>query len=256
MEIRGVLGMDFLQKYALEFDFSKGKFRLYEVAPPSWLDQGFKSTLHFVNGCPALNAQLGGFREELFTIDTGANVSTVRRSLFLSLVEKDQIFKGTTPSQVITQSGTYQKQVGFVKTVSLAGLKREVVRFDCDRTNLLGTTYLSRFIFRLDPQAMTVYIDKSDDFDKPECTATSGMSVLKSDSNLLVTKVEPGSPADFAGLQGGDQLQSVNGIPAREMDLFELRQLLTSVPGQALTIEFARDSVQKVSRLVLKSRIE
>jgi len=43
---------------------------------------------------------------------------------------------------------------------------------------------------------------------------------LKKDSGVLVAKVEPGSPADNAGIQRGDVIQEVNRTPVKDVDDF------------------------------------
>lgn len=55
---------------------------------------------------------------------------------------------------------------------------------------------------------------------------------------FLVHRVEPGSPAEQAGLRPGDLIKSVNG---RQVTSFEdLRPIIESAPGQSVEIVYLR----------------
>jgi S1-C subfamily serine protease len=55
---------------------------------------------------------------------------------------------------------------------------------------------------------------------------------------LLVTSVQPGSPADGAGVQVGDVITSVASKPVRTSS--ELTKALESAPGNAVMIDITR----------------
>jgi serine protease Do len=57
---------------------------------------------------------------------------------------------------------------------------------------------------------------------------------------VLVSKVAPGSPADGAGLQGGDVLTAVNGEPVTSMSSL-VATLRAHAPGDAVAIDYVRD---------------
>jgi serine protease Do/serine protease DegQ len=75
-------------------------------------------------------------------------------------------------------------------------------------------------------------------------TVTSDMAELlhlpKDATGLIVTVAEAGSPADRAGLKGGDVILAVNGRPIHDFD--ELRLTIAQLaPGTKVTLSIARD---------------
>jgi carboxyl-terminal processing protease len=57
---------------------------------------------------------------------------------------------------------------------------------------------------------------------------------------LQVVSVAPGSPAEAAGVEVGDQIRSVNGRPTRELSLAQARRLLQGAPGTSVSLEIFR----------------
>ena len=68
----------------------------------------------------------------------------------------------------------------------------------------------------------------------------SGMEVLKERGVAFVFAVEPGSPADQAGIERGDIVSKLTGKSTRDMPLWRIRQLLGSAPGTRLELELVR----------------
>lgn len=84
-----------------------------------------------------------------------------------------------------------------------------------------------------------------------------GTSTLKnSDQGVSFDKVEPqGSPADKAGLVGGDVITSFDGQPVRKAD--DLRKLLAAMPiGKTVEVIYIRDGETKTTRLTTVSEDE
>ena len=66
-----------------------------------------------------------------------------------------------------------------------------------------------------------------------------------------IGRVQPESPADRAGIKAGDQIITINGIPAFELD--ELRALNNDIaPGDTLTIELNRNDESLIVSSVLE----
>lgn len=67
-------------------------------------------------------------------------------------------------------------------------------------------------------------------------TADPGVDVLKAGSTLQVVAVDPGSPADAAGIRVGDHIRSVDGRPVAELSLGQGWRLLHGQPGTTLRV--------------------
>jgi predicted metalloprotease with PDZ domain len=84
-----------------------------------------------------------------------------------------------------------------------------------------------------------------------------GTSTFKnSDQGVTFDNVEPqGSPADKAGLVGGDLIKSFDGQPVRNAD--DLRKLLAATPiGKTVEVVYIRDGETKTTRLTTVSEDE
>jgi carboxyl-terminal processing protease len=64
-----------------------------------------------------------------------------------------------------------------------------------------------------------------------------GLTVLKHGRMLRVAAVEPGSPADDAGVKQGDHIRSIGGEPVRDLSLEQSRRLLAGATGSSVTVE-------------------
>lgn len=75
-----------------------------------------------------------------------------------------------------------------------------------------------------------------------QASATAGFSVLKAGSALQVVAVEPGSPADQAGMLVGDQIRTIDGRPVRDLSLDQAWRLLAGPPKSRLDLDTLQPS--------------
>jgi carboxyl-terminal processing protease len=73
-----------------------------------------------------------------------------------------------------------------------------------------------------------------------EGKADIGAAISKRFGYASVVSVIPGGPADKAGLQDTDILESIEGRSTREMSLAEVRNLLSGAPGSNVTVAVVR----------------
>ncbi len=67
---------------------------------------------------------------------------------------------------------------------------------------------------------------------------------------VLVNHVEPGSPAEKAGIQGGDVIRDVNGEPAVDTNSLRLR-ISSMTPGTTVQVKLLRDGAEHTVSLKL-----
>lgn len=92
-----------------------------------------------------------------------------------------------------------------------------------------------------------VYVEKI--WDSVNINADLNVVVGKSDG-MEVTDVFPDSPADKAGLQQGDRLLEVNGIPMNHPIM--LAEFVTTLPiGTSIEIKYLRDTEEKTTHTIL-----
>ena len=254
-EFYGILGMDFLQKYAVEFDLDEGKCRLWEAAPQNWSKQANAQPLQFDQSIrPYVTVTLPGGKPEAFLIDTGANASTLRDSCFDELVEQRSL---VAAGLVIgyAAAGTFHGQIGFVNELKLDGYSHRGSRLDRDPASALGIRYLSRYKVRLDLPGGNAYFAPGKRFAAPEPTATSGMSVLQVNGEKIVSAVERGGPGALQRVQPGDVILSVDGRDAKACDMVALHEVLTREPGTTVAIQLRRSGHSFNANVELQSRL-
>lgn len=70
----------------------------------------------------------------------------------------------------------------------------------------------------------------------PPGPGRTGLEVLPSGGIPIVVRVDPGSPADRAGVRAGDQIWRIAGASARQLSWPQLTQRLTGAVGQKLAL--------------------
>ena len=101
----------------------------------------------------------------------------------------------------------------------------------------------------LDPFSVYVPAEEVESYRSAERVGRghSGIEVLKERGVAFVFAVEPGSPAEQAGIERGDIVSKLSGSSTRDMPLWRIRQLLGSAPGTRLELELVRrgEAVEK-----------
>ena len=86
---------------------------------------------------------------------------------------------------------------------------------------------------------------------RPLGPARSGMQVLQSGGIPVVVRVDPGSPADGAGLERGDQVWKIDDRPTRTLPWSLLIRLLSGEPGKKVSLEVLKGRNFKIENLDL-----
>lgn len=253
-EIYGVLGMDFLKSFAFEFDFDKGKCRIWKSAPENWSQGRCLSISYDESNRPQLQLALSGSEPEKFVIDTGANASTLRSSVFDELVKNGDIAPSIAHNG-IAMAGTFRAQSGYVNQLQLDSFTHRNIRLDRDPFSALGIRYLSRYKVRLDFAGSKASFLAGGRIDSPEPTATSGLGILQMNGKKVVCAVEPAGPAAALGIVPGDVIMTVAGRDANEHDMVSLHEALTREPGVSVALKLNRNGQTYDVAVQLESRL-
>ncbi|MCL6480154.1 MAG: PDZ domain-containing protein [Firmicutes bacterium] len=79
----------------------------------------------------------------------------------------------------------------------------------------------------------------------------SGLALSKRFGYIAVVSVLPGSPAEKAGLQHGDVLESIAGFTTREMSVGQAENLLAGEPGSTVRVSVVRRAATEPLELTL-----
>jgi C-terminal processing protease CtpA/Prc len=88
-----------------------------------------------------------------------------------------------------------------------------------------------------------MYVKRNHDYRKKFYFNLSGLTLKAEGSSLRkyeITDVREGSVAAMAGLQTGDIIIAINGMPARELELSTVNAYFNSKPGKKVTVEIER----------------
>jgi len=81
--------------------------------------------------------------------------------------------------------------------------------------------------------------------------ADIGAAVSKRFGYAAVIAVIPGGPADKAGVENSDILESIEGRSSRDMSLAEIRSLLAGEPGSTVTVAVVRPRRAEPQKIVI-----
>ena len=120
--------------------------------------------------------------------------------------------------------------------------------------NNIGGGILKRFVVTLDYQHQALYLKPVpgpvadlDTFDR------SGMWINEAEGGYKIVDVTKGAPADQAGLKAGDVIMGVDGKPARDVALTDLRlKLRNDPPGTVVKLAVRRGDEKRDVAVTLR----
>jgi carboxyl-terminal processing protease len=86
---------------------------------------------------------------------------------------------------------------------------------------------------------------------KTDAKGDIGAAVSKRFGYAAVIAVIPGGPADKAGVQNSDILESIEGRSSRDMSLAEIHSLLAGEPGSTITVAVVRPRRAEPQKIVI-----
>lgn len=233
--VDGVLGMDFLKQFVVQFDLDRGQLRFLSSVP---VGAGERFDLVSKRGePPSVELDASGRKSRSLLLDTG-NTSRVMLSerAFSALCRagKATIYARSNATSLF---GPVKSSLGVVDEFALGSYTHQNLAVETFLTDGVGLGYLSRYIVTFDFPGNMVYFRKGRAFGKVDRFDQSGLVIIKTDGQYVVERVDLSSPASDAGIKVGDVIVWIDKEPAARYSLFQLRRLLGEADRQmTLTI--------------------
>jgi C-terminal processing protease CtpA/Prc len=101
----------------------------------------------------------------------------------------------------------------------------------------IGAELLMRFNWVLDFDNNTAYLKPNKFFGQEQALDRSGIWLIEGENGeKIIYKILKNSPGEQAGFQEGMSIESIDGINANSISLFELTQILKQEDGTRVTI--------------------
>ena len=258
-EVHGRLGSDFLSRYVVEVDYAEGVIRLYDPALYRYEGSGAVVPLMLESRRPAVRATIAvpgaEAAEGLFVLNTSATGPIYLSTIF---VVAHRLLSDDLPLHtgfVAGMGALDQQPIGRADSLTFEGVLVEnplvyfsqhplgglAAQFGAD--GVIGGEILRRFTVTWDYPRSRVTLDPNERIDEPFTHAISDLSGFYLLANnvaldsLWVEEIVPDGPADEAGVQTGDVILSIDGIPTAQLTLEEIRQLFLRETTYRLRID-------------------
>lgn len=272
VSIHGILAASAFSKFIIKINYRRKVITLIErEGDGSWSEPGFVPLpVEFYRNKLYLNTQIAVQRDSStpvkLLLDTGAGLPLL---LFTNTHALLQAPPNARPGNIGMGLGGYLD--GFTGRVDRLGLgtfeQRNIVSqfqqidttgnldFLNKRNGLIGNVILSRFTVVLDYQNEQIWLKPGKNYQREYDYDRSGLNLLASGRNLsryTVQHIMPNSPASEAGLQVGDELAQVNGIPCVLMSLPDVLKKLEGKPGKKVRLVVKRDGKRLKKTVLLR----
>jgi len=263
----GLVGYEFVKHAVLTIDYAKGTLTFTKQAafhPPAGVTA---IPFTFAEHVPMLPGALDGIPGE-FMLDTGSRGALLLMGPFAQA-------NGLAAKYHATVSGTIGYGVGGPARALLARagkltlgpvtipapvteilLNKSGVGADTHTAGNVGGDLLKRFTVTLDYANRLVWLQPNELADQPEVFDRSGLWIMRArDGAIEIADVTTQSAAAKLGLVTGDEITSVNGKPAKDTTLYDLREALKGATGTAFTLAIKSKTGPKNVTLVLADQV-
>lgn len=263
-----ILGWDFFRTRVVELDYPNGRVRVFsgDAAPET---AGVSVRIRVAGGLPTIQVSMkvGGADSTLESmVDTGAMLSGVTAKY----AKEHPIDAPSTPATRMLGGvgGFVDARLFRPDSVSIGALAfSRPVLFQVEsgggvlgeratRDMVVGSDLLRRCRVVFDGPRSRMTLEPAKDFARPFEAEKTGMRLFAQGRELReyrVVGVMPGSSAERAGILEGDVLETVDGAPASQWTLQQLRERFRSAAVESWELGFRRGAERRRVTVPAKS---
>lgn len=263
----GVIGRDLLSRYVVRIDYVNDTLTFTPPAsftPPAG---AAKLPIRFAMGGLA---QIDGFVDDIparLQIDSGNVATTLVFDAFVKAHDLRSRYPRGIEAQAVGAGGAVPVFLTRLHSLRIADttLHDVPVLFTApagpvlsatDVAGNIGYTTLRRFTVTLDYSQSAIYLERNSTFGLPEPVNNSGLGLRRlADGDFSVNTVAPESPAAAAGIAVGDTVSGVDGEPASDLNLGDLKSKLEQAPGARVSLTVRSKAGQREVVLVMRDML-
>ena len=244
----GILGYDFISRFVMEIDYAKKLITLHDPKKFNYAGKGFVVPITFDNGIPFANGIISVASKDIpayFVLDFGAAETMTLTSPFVKAHDLANLAQTNAtvnrPAGLENQFFAQNNVRGRIDRLQLGQMDVRSIPINmsvntsgayasANFSGTVGESIFSRYHVFLDYPHNRVIFEPTPEADKPfPKRRTYGLSVLASGEALrtyTVSAVRPDSGAAADGFKKGDVVSALDGKPASEVTLSQLRDAL------------------------------
>ena len=256
-QIAGILGYDFISQFVVEIDYVHSTITLQEKNAWTYRGKGavfpitFNAAFH-----PQVRAQVidhgKPLTEGTFVFDLGSGATVIFNRPF---VEEQHFLQGERRTVNWMEGrgigGQIAGSVGRVEGLKLGPflIRNPVAVFaraesgpfaSAEAQGNIGAAIIEKFNVILDYERKRIILEPNERFGEPLDYNRAGLSLTTADSSYRdysIDAIAEGSSADSTGLHVGDTLVAIDGHPAAEFTLSEIRLRFRHAKTCRLTVQ-------------------
>jgi hypothetical protein len=266
----GILGYDFISRFVVEIDYEKKLLTLHDPKKWSYSGTGFIVPVTFDDGIPFADGLISvGAKTDIpayFVLDFGAQETMTLTSPFVKANDLLNLAQTNAyvnrPAGLENQFFSQNNVRGHIDRLALGKLIEQSIPVNlsvntkgayasANFSGTIGESIFRRYHVFLDyPRNRIIYEPTAETHAPFPERKTYGLTIIASGADLhtyTVTAVRPGSQAEKDGFKKADIISALNGKPAAQFMLSELREQLTH-EGESYDIGVSRaDDKLKIS---------
>jgi len=266
--VDGLVGLDLFLKYVVEIDYAAKQLTLYDPQLFVYSGAGDSVSLTLHDGHLFVPAKIGApGRGELagqFVVDSGGCMMT---AVLTTPFAQQNNLPGPNQKTILDRSiaglgGETRLLVGRATHFKIGNstLPSPLIYISQDKAGalassqfegIIGTEILRRFKVIFDYSRHRLILERNAHFAEPVEYDMSGMSLRAYGSDFRtfrIYQVLEDSPSAEAGLHVGDIIESVDTVPASQLTLEQVLQMM-KVPGREYELAINRAGVRRVVKL-------
>lgn len=275
-KIHGLLNMKAFQDYIVEIDYDRQLLTFYQSCyfrEHKNLDGYTTLEMDLINSKPYISATI-------FTNDTSSRL--VKLMLDTGAGNALSLDTGSMPGYALPEGsrdgylgysihGQIEGKIGRITGIDIGPyhLKDVLVSYPDSMTDVideqpgghhgsLGAAFLRRFNLILDGPGNKIHIAANSAFDDEFHFNMSGLELLvpvPDEHRYIIAGTRKQSGAERAGILPGDEILSINGIPAVQLSLDEIYHYLMGYNGRKIKLELIREGKKTRANFQLKKYI-